>query len=92
MIAGQTGIEFLRRHMCADWSELSADDAQENEHSLRKGFRVLRAYRTSAGQNLDHHRSSSQFDDYSLTRRILKPGQRLRRECVALAPFSNAAV
>ena len=54
MIAGQIGIEFLRRHMCADWSELSADDAQENEHSLRKGFRVLRAYRTSAGQNLDH--------------------------------------
>ena len=52
MIAGQTGIEFLRRHMCADWSELSDDDAQENELSLREGFRVLSAYRTSAGQKL----------------------------------------
>ena len=52
MIAGQTGIEFLRRHMCADWSELSDDDAQKNELSLREGFRVLSAYRTSAGQKL----------------------------------------
>ncbi|HKR59778.1 MAG TPA: hypothetical protein VJS64_08575 [Pyrinomonadaceae bacterium] len=52
MIAGQTGIEFLRRHMCADWSELSDNDAQENELSLREGFRVLSAYRTSAGQRL----------------------------------------
>lgn len=52
MIAGQTGIEFLRRHMCTDWSELSDDDAQENELSLREGFRILSAYRTSAGQKL----------------------------------------
>lgn len=52
MIAGQTGIEFLRRHTSGDWSELSEDDAQENELSLRKGFRVLSAYRTAKGQKL----------------------------------------
>ena len=52
MIAGQTGIEFLRRHMCCDWSDLSDKDAQENELSLREGFRVLSAYRTSKGEKL----------------------------------------
>ena len=52
MIAGQTGIEFLRRHMCADWSELSDEDVRENELSLREGFRVLSSYRTAKGQKL----------------------------------------
>jgi hypothetical protein len=52
MIAGQTGIEFLRRHMSCDWSELTAHDAQENELSLREGFRLLSAYRTAKGQKL----------------------------------------
>lgn len=52
MIAGQTGIEFLRRHMSCDWSELTDDDSQENERSLQEGFRVLSAYRTSRGQRI----------------------------------------
>src|SRR5258708_310738 len=52
MIAGQTGIEFLRRHMSGDWSELSDDDARENEFSLRDGFRVLTPHRTATGQKL----------------------------------------
>jgi len=53
MIAGQTAIEFLRRHMSCDWgSELSEDDVQENEVSLKKGFRLLSAYRTGKGQKL----------------------------------------
>src|SRR6266403_1367640 len=53
MIAGQTGIEFLRRHMSCDWgSELSENDIRENEFSLSEGFRVLSAYRTAKGQKL----------------------------------------
>jgi hypothetical protein len=52
MIAGQTGIEFLRRHMSGDWSELSDEDVRENELSLREGFRVLSTYRTVKGQKL----------------------------------------
>src|SRR5712671_3005430 len=52
MIAGQTGIEFLRRHVSADWSELSDEDARENELSLREGFRVLSTYRTTKGEKL----------------------------------------
>ncbi len=52
-IAGQTEIEFLRRHMSCDWgNELSDDDVRENEFSLREGFRLLSAYRTVNGQRL----------------------------------------
>ena len=51
-IAGQTAIEFLRRHMSCDWGELSDDDVQENELSLRKGFRLLSAYQTCKGQSV----------------------------------------
>jgi len=52
MIAGQTSIEFLRRHISNDWGELSDEDARENEFSLREGFRLLSAYRTAKGQRL----------------------------------------
>ena len=52
LIAGQTELEFLRRHMSGDWSELSDDDTRENELSLQEGFRVLSAYRTATGQKL----------------------------------------
>ena len=51
-IAGQTAIEFLRRHMSCDWGELSDDDIQENEFSLKEGFRLLSNYRTGKGQQL----------------------------------------
>lgn len=51
-IAGQTAIEFLRRHMSCDWGELSQDDVSENEFSLSKGFRLLSNYRTGKGQQL----------------------------------------
>ena len=51
-IAGQTAIEFLRRHMSCDWGELSDDDVQENELSLKEGFRLLSNYRTGKGQQL----------------------------------------
>lgn len=52
MMAGQTGIEFLRRHMSQDWGELSDEDVRENELSLKEGFRLLSAYRTAKGQKL----------------------------------------
>lgn len=46
-IAGQTPIQFLRRHLSADWGELSEGDAQENELALREGFRLLSSYRVA---------------------------------------------
>ena len=51
-IAGQTELEFLRRHMSCDWGELSEDDVRENELSLTEGFRLLSAYQTGKGQRL----------------------------------------
>ena len=51
-IAGQTAIEFLRRHMSCDWGELPEEDVKENELSLTKGFRLLSAYQTGKGQKL----------------------------------------
>ena len=50
--AGQTAIEFLRRHMSCDWGELSDDDVKENELSLQKGFRLLGRYQTTSGERL----------------------------------------
>src|SRR6266850_1118459 len=51
-IAGQTAIQFLRRHMSCDWGELSEDDVRENELSLTEGFRLLSNYQTGKGQQL----------------------------------------
>jgi hypothetical protein len=49
-ISGETAIQFLRRHVSADWGQVSEEDAQENELSLREGFRLLSSYRTAQGQ------------------------------------------
>jgi hypothetical protein len=51
-IAGQTELEFLRRHMSCDWGELSEEDLVENDVSLKEGFRLLSAYHTCKGQKL----------------------------------------
>lgn len=42
---GATTDELLQRHVSGDWGELSQDDRQENELSIREGFRILSAYR-----------------------------------------------
>ena len=55
-IAGQTAIEFLRRHMSCDWGELSDDDVQENELSLEQGFRRWGTTKPEGSTALDHHR------------------------------------
>ena len=51
-IAGQTAIEFLRRHMSCDWGELSDDDVKENKLSLEQGLRLLSRYQTTKGERL----------------------------------------
>lgn len=50
--AGQTAIEFLRRHLAGDWGDLSDDDIRENELSLDQGFRLLSRYETAKGERL----------------------------------------
>jgi hypothetical protein len=41
-----TGIQ---RHQAGDWGEVCEEDQQENELSLKQGFRLLSAYRTTNG-------------------------------------------
>lgn len=36
--------ESLKRHAKGDWGSLCQEDKQENELSLKKGFRILSAY------------------------------------------------
>lgn len=45
--AGHTPAEFLDRHICGDWGDVSAEDAAANEHALEHGLRVLSVYTTN---------------------------------------------
>jgi hypothetical protein len=47
--AGQDPAELLVRHQGGDWGDLDAEDKQENELSLKQGFRLLSAYHLSTG-------------------------------------------
>jgi hypothetical protein len=48
-VPDQEAARGLARHLSGDWGELCPEDWQENEFSLREGFRLLSAYTTSAG-------------------------------------------
>ena len=39
----------LSRHITGDWGELDEHDRQENELSLREGYRLLSAYQATNG-------------------------------------------
>ena len=47
--AGQSADEFIARHEAGDWGELGEADCDENELSLREGFRILSAYTLRTG-------------------------------------------
>jgi len=49
---GQLPALFLARHIRGDWGDIPDEDRQENELSLREGFRILSAYRTRLGTRL----------------------------------------
>ena len=48
----QSPLTLLDRHAHGDWGELSEADRQENEFSLREGFRLLSAYRLTDGTKI----------------------------------------
>jgi hypothetical protein len=50
--ADQTPLQFLARHRAGDWGDVCREDAQENELSLKHGFRLLSAYTLSTGRKL----------------------------------------
>jgi hypothetical protein len=47
--AGQDPAALLARHQSGDWGDLDAEDKQENELSLKQGFRLLSAYHLTTG-------------------------------------------
>jgi len=47
--AGAEPGYYLARHTCGDWGEVPPEDAEENELSVREGFRILSAYTLPSG-------------------------------------------
>jgi hypothetical protein len=50
--AGQSAIEFIRRHQSGDWGCLSDEDKRENEFSVDKELRIFSAYHTAKGEKI----------------------------------------
>lgn len=46
---GQEATPFIARHANGDWGNVPPEDAQENELSVIKGFRILSSYPTTEG-------------------------------------------
>jgi hypothetical protein len=42
--SGESLFDYLTRHLSGDWGNVDAEDAQENEPSLKYGWRLLSAY------------------------------------------------
>ena len=47
--AGQSSAELLQRHITGDWGDVPPEDAKENDFSVKKGFRILSAYKLKTG-------------------------------------------
>lgn len=43
-------LAYLRRHLSGDWGDLCKEDKQENDFSVKNGFRILSAYSTRLGK------------------------------------------
>lgn len=47
--AEQEPIELLIRHVTGDWGDLPDEDKDENERSVKQGYRVFSAYKLDTG-------------------------------------------
>ena len=43
---------LVERHASGDWGDVPAEDARENEYSLKEGFRVLSSYPLPGGERV----------------------------------------
>ena len=50
--AGQSAHEFLIKHVCGEWGELSDEDWKENNYAVSRPLRLLSAYRLTTGEKL----------------------------------------
>ena len=48
-ISGDDMARGIARHLSGDWGEVCPEDWQENEFSLKEGFRLLSAYTAANG-------------------------------------------
>ena len=48
-VSGNEIAEALHRHARADWGDVCAEDREENDLSLREGYRLLSVYHTASG-------------------------------------------
>jgi hypothetical protein len=44
--------ELLERHASGDWGDVPAEDARENEYSLKHGLRLLSSYSLPGGERV----------------------------------------
>jgi hypothetical protein len=42
--AGQSPLELFQRHQSGDWGDVCKEDAEENELSVKEGFRIMSVY------------------------------------------------
>jgi len=42
---GENAFSFLSRHMTGDWGDVPEEDTNENDFSVKNGFRILSVYR-----------------------------------------------
>jgi hypothetical protein len=45
-------MTFIRKHQSGDWGTVGKEDWQENEFSLKNGYRLFSAYLTANGEKL----------------------------------------
>jgi hypothetical protein len=50
--SGESLFDYLARHLSGDWGEVDAEDARENELSLKHDLRVLSAYTLKNGTKI----------------------------------------
>ncbi len=50
--ANKSPLEFLSRHLRADWGDLCQEDRTENELSLKHGYRLMSSYLITTTETL----------------------------------------
>jgi len=50
--AGQTPIDFIKRHAAGDWGECCPEDAEANNEAIWNEERVFSVYHTRLGEKL----------------------------------------
>jgi len=62
-LSGEDVRDAFLRHLRGDWGDLGAEDWEENELSLREGYRLLSAYTAKDGTRFwiitEHDRSAT---------------------------------